>query len=83
MKFLVDAQLPRRLARLLKESGHDVTPTLELPHRNATLDGVLRSLCAREERVLVTKDSDFVSGFTSERKLSFHSLGCRSATSSL
>lgn len=60
MKFLVDAQLPLKLARLLMEAGHEVTHTLELPLRNATSDGVLRDLCAREGRVLVTKDSDFV-----------------------
>jgi predicted nuclease of predicted toxin-antitoxin system len=36
MKFLLDAQLPRRLARFLKETGRDVTHTLELPLRNAT-----------------------------------------------
>ena len=45
-------QLPRRLARLLKECGHDVTHTFELPHRNATLDGVVRHLCDREGRIL-------------------------------
>ena len=60
MKFLVDAQLPLKLARLLREAGHDVTHTLELPLRNATSDGVLRDFCAREGRVLVTKNSDFV-----------------------
>jgi predicted nuclease of predicted toxin-antitoxin system len=31
MKFLVDAQLPRRLARFLAEQGHDVLHTRELP----------------------------------------------------
>lgn len=31
MKFLVDAQLPLRLARYLREAGHDVVHTRELP----------------------------------------------------
>ncbi len=31
MKFLVDAQLPRRLAEQLRVSGHDVLHTLDSP----------------------------------------------------
>lgn len=68
MKFLVDAQLPRRLSRFLREAGHDVTHTLELPLGNATPDKTLRELCAREERVLVTKDSEFVDSFLLRRE---------------
>jgi predicted nuclease of predicted toxin-antitoxin system len=32
MKFLVDAQLPIRLAQLLQTAGHDTIHTRELPH---------------------------------------------------
>ena len=38
MKFLVDAQLPIRLARLLQMSGYDVIHTRDLPGQNATTD---------------------------------------------
>ena len=38
MKFLVDAQLPLRLARVLKSAGCDTIPTKDLPRRNATPD---------------------------------------------
>ncbi len=31
MKFLVDAQLPRRLIHRLRESGHEAKHTLDLP----------------------------------------------------
>jgi predicted nuclease of predicted toxin-antitoxin system len=31
MKFLVDAQLPRRLTYRLREAGHDALHTLDLP----------------------------------------------------
>lgn len=68
MKFLLDAQLPRRLARFLMESGHDATHTLDLPLHNQTPDGVLRNLCSREGRVLVTKDSDFVDSLLLQRE---------------
>jgi predicted nuclease of predicted toxin-antitoxin system len=63
MKFLVDAQLPRRLARELAASGHEVTHTLDLPQGNRTPDGDIAALAARESRVVVTKDSDFVTTF--------------------
>jgi len=35
MKFLVDAQLPKRLAQWLNEAGHDTVHTLDLPRRSA------------------------------------------------
>ena len=60
MKFLVDAHLPRRLARLLASAGHDALHTLELPAGNRTTDDQINSQAAREDRVVVTKDNDFV-----------------------
>jgi predicted nuclease of predicted toxin-antitoxin system len=38
MKFLVDAQLPLGLARVLQSAGCDTIHTKDLPRRNATLD---------------------------------------------
>lgn len=38
MRFLVDAQLPKRLAIWLAGAGHDAVHTLDLPHTNRTLD---------------------------------------------
>ncbi len=63
MKFLVDAQLPRRLARELAVSGHDVTHTLDLPSGNRTPDSQITALAVREGRVVLTKDADFVTTF--------------------
>lgn len=60
MKFLVDAQLPRKLCRWLRESGHDVVHTLDLPLGNATPDSVVLSVATSEQRIVVTKDDDFV-----------------------
>ncbi len=64
MKFLVDAQLPRRLAWQLAASGHDVIHTLDLPLANQTPDRAIMDVAARESRVVVTKDRDFVDSFT-------------------
>ena len=63
MKFLVDAQLPRRFAGWLREAGHDARHTLELPLGNRTPDHALVELAALEHRLVVTKDSDFVQSF--------------------
>ena len=63
MKFLVDAQLPRRLAALLRQAGHDTTHTLDLPLGNRTTDTVINQLSLKEQRVVVTKDADFVDSF--------------------
>lgn len=61
MKFLLDAMLPRRLARRLTALGRDAVHTLDLPLGNRTSDRDIRGLADRDGRVVVTKDADFVS----------------------
>src|SRR5436309_5107 len=63
MNFLVDAQLPRRLALRLQEAGHDVLHTFDLPAGNRTTDTEINALSLRESRVVITKDADFVNSF--------------------
>jgi predicted nuclease of predicted toxin-antitoxin system len=63
MKFLVDAQLPRRLISRLHEAGHEALHTLDLPNGNRTTDTEINDLSEREQRVVVTKDADFVTSF--------------------
>ncbi|QHV01265.1 DUF5615 family PIN-like protein [Synechocystis sp. CACIAM 05] len=63
MKFLVDAQLPVRLSHLLKSIGHDSIHTKELPLQNATPDAVINLISISEQRILITKDSDFWDSF--------------------
>ncbi len=60
MKFLVDAQLPRRAAGWLAVAGGDAVHTLDLPDANRTTDQQIVELAEREQRVVVTKDADFV-----------------------
>lgn len=60
MKFLVDAQLPRRFCGWLTEDGHDAVHTLDLPHGNRTTDNEILDVAEREQRIVVTKDDDFV-----------------------
>jgi predicted nuclease of predicted toxin-antitoxin system len=59
MKFLIDAQLPARLARFLNEAGHDALHTSELPEGNRSTDAQIAERADRDRRVVVTKDHDF------------------------
>ena len=62
-RFLVDANLPRRLADLLHEFGHDAIHTSGLPAGNRSTEYEINSTSLRENRIVVTKDADFVQSF--------------------
>ena len=68
MRFLVDAQLPRRLVYRLQEVGHEAIHTLDLPLGNRSPDGVINEVSEREQRIVITKDADFVNTFTLYRR---------------
>lgn len=63
MKFLVDAQLPKALCKLLSTAGHDCIHTLELPNKNKTSDEEINRLSKQEERIVISKDADFYNSF--------------------
>lgn len=63
MRFLVDAQLPRRFCAWLVEAGHDASHTLDLPLGNKTTDNEILDVAEREQRIVVTKDDDFVQSY--------------------
>ena len=63
MNFVIDAQLPRRLARLFQAHGHTALHTLDLPHRNLTNDDEIMQFADAHDCIVVTKDSDFVDAF--------------------
>jgi predicted nuclease of predicted toxin-antitoxin system len=63
MKFLVDAQLPVRLSYLLKSMGYDSIHTKELILRNATPDTEINMISISQQRIVITKDSDFWDSF--------------------
>jgi predicted nuclease of predicted toxin-antitoxin system len=62
VKFLVDAQLPVRLARFLVEAGHEALHTSQLPDGNRTTDARIAELADEQGQVVVTKDRDFRDG---------------------
>lgn len=63
MKFLLDAQLPRRLAPRLSAAGYETRHTRDLPTGNRSPDSLLLFVAEREQRAIVTKDADFVTSF--------------------
>ena len=63
MKFLVDAQLPRRFANWLNEAGHDALHTLDLPKKNLTPDSELVVRAMRDGSIVISKDADFAQSF--------------------
>ena len=60
MNFLVDAQLPRRMTAWFTAAGCDAKHTLELTDGNRTTDVQINDMADQEQRVVVTKDADFV-----------------------
>jgi len=59
VNFLVDAQLPGRLARQLRNAGHDAIHCEGLPSGNRSSDAEIAALADADDRVVVTKDRDF------------------------
>lgn len=59
MKFLIDAHLSARLSLWLVDQGHDSIHTKLLPRGNRTPDPEIIAIADRDDRVVVTKDSDF------------------------
>lgn len=63
MKFLIDAQLPCSLKQLFIANGFDCIHTLDLELGNDTPDKIINKISAAEQRILITKDSDFFDSF--------------------
>lgn len=58
MKLLLDANLSPEVGRRLKEAGHDAIHVKDIGLLTAT-DPVILQAAAKEERILLTADSDF------------------------
>lgn len=63
MKVLVDAHLPKRLSEFL--TAHDIESkhTLDLPRKNATPDSEIIRFADDENRIVISKDSDFLDNY--------------------
>ena len=60
MRFLIDANLPYRLARVLKGKGFEILHTDDLPNKERTSDNELRRISIEQDYIVISKDSDFL-----------------------
>lgn len=60
MNILLDAQLPRSLVRLLQSEGCNALHTLDLPEGNRSSDAFISAKADRENRIVFSKDADFI-----------------------
>jgi len=60
MRFIVDAQLPYGIALFLRDKGYDAIHTNDLPDKEYTKDDQIRSIATAENRIVITKDYDFI-----------------------
>ena len=63
MRFLIGAQLPRRLSSVFLLKGYEVLHTLDLDKGNQTTDQELNDISLQGKWIVVTKDADFVYSF--------------------
>ncbi len=59
LRFLVDTQLPPYLSKLLNEWGYDSKHTTHFPDSHLLNDKAIREIAINDNRIIVTKDSDF------------------------
>jgi predicted nuclease of predicted toxin-antitoxin system len=63
MNFIVDAHIPKKISQLLQDAGHNSIHTSSLPLRNETPDNLINKISIEENRIVITKDSDFYNSF--------------------
>ncbi|MBL7982453.1 MAG: DUF5615 family PIN-like protein [Flavobacteriales bacterium] len=59
MRFLCDVHISIQLCKRLSEAGHDCQHVNRLPERWHTSDQDIARFADQEDRILITKDSDF------------------------
>ena len=62
-RFIIDTQLPPRLARFLRDKGFPAYHTTNFPNGHLLNDEEIIKIAIRENRIIVTKDSDFLDNF--------------------
>lgn len=58
-KFIVDTQLPPKLAKALSAKGFQAVHTTYYPEGQNLKDYRIREIASKENRIVVTKDTDF------------------------
>lgn len=63
MKLILDAQLPVFLCHWLTTEGYPSIHTSFLPAKNKSPDRVILDIAQAEDRIVVSKDTDFYKSF--------------------
>ena len=63
MKFIVDTQLPPKLASYLSEKENDCIHTTSFPEGHLLKDTQIIEIAKNDDRIIITKDSDFTEYF--------------------
>ena len=63
MRVLVDAHLPKRLSEFFLAHDIESKHTLDLPKKNATPDTEIIQFADDEDRIVISKDSDFLDNY--------------------
>ncbi|MCB0619591.1 MAG: DUF5615 family PIN-like protein [Saprospiraceae bacterium] len=63
MKFIVDTQLPPKLASFLESKGHDCIHTIHFKDGHLLQDTEIIIIALEQGRTIVSKDSDFSDHF--------------------
>lgn len=63
LNFIFDTQLPPILAERLNEKGHDAIHATHFKNGHFLNDTQIREIATREERIVITKDKDFLDYF--------------------
>ncbi|MEK7254078.1 MAG: DUF5615 family PIN-like protein [Bacteroidota bacterium] len=63
LKFIVDTQLPPRLAKFLASKGFDAIHTTHFPNGHLLTDADIIKIAIQDDRIIVSKDSDFFDNY--------------------
>jgi predicted nuclease of predicted toxin-antitoxin system len=63
LKFIIDTQLPPKLAKFLRDKGYPTVHTTYYPNGHLLDDKEIIEMAIRDNRIIITKDSDFLDNF--------------------
>lgn len=66
LKFIIDTQLPYKLAKFLTTKDVDAIHTTFFPNGHLMQDKEIREVAIRENRIIISKDSDFFDGYLAQ-----------------
>jgi predicted nuclease of predicted toxin-antitoxin system len=63
LKFIIDTQLPPKLAKFLRDKGFSAIHTTYFPNGHLLDDKAIVQIAIRDNLIIITKDSDFLDNY--------------------